>query len=78
MTCRDEVLKAAAFLSKSSLDSTFSPADIVNRMQKMGTDYSESTIRTHVVSKMCIGTPINHACKHDDLERVSRGVYRLR
>ena len=78
MTCRDEVLKAAKFLSGGSPDVTFSPADIVRRMEKMGTSFSESTIRTHVVSKMCYQAPANHAARYDDLERVTRGRYRLR
>lgn len=78
MTCRDEILKAANFLQSSSPDNTFSPAEVIHRMQRMGTDYSESTIRTHIVSKMCHGAPTNHAGKYDDLERVSRGLYRLR
>lgn len=78
MTCRDEVLKAASFLASGSPDGTFSPADIVHRMEKMGTSFSESTIRTHVVSRMCHQAPVNHAAKYSDLERVGRGRYKLR
>lgn len=78
MTCRDEILKAAEFLARNSGDGTFSPADVVHRMQSLGTEFTESTIRTHVVSRMCHEAPENHASRYDDLERVERGRYRLR
>lgn len=78
MTCIGEVLKAVRFLVDSSADGTFRPIDVVNRMQRMGTSFSESTIRTHIVSRMCQNVPINHAVKYDDIERVGRGRYRLR
>lgn len=78
MTCRDEVIKAARFLANNSPDGTFRPVDIVQRMENMGTKFSESTIRTHVVSRMCYKAPANHASRFDDLERVGRGRYRLR
>lgn len=78
MTYRDEVLKAARFLAYNSLDGTFSPVDVINRMGLMGTNFRESTIRTHVVSRMCYQAPTNHAAKYDDLERIGRGRYRPR
>jgi hypothetical protein len=38
--------------------------------------YRPSTIRTHVVSRMCRDAPDHHAVTYDDLERVSPGLYR--
>lgn len=77
MTVRSEVLKAARALSAASPDGTFSPTAVVELLQRWGTRYRESTIRTHVVSAMCVNAPDNHAVKYPDLERVSRGRYRL-
>lgn len=77
MTVRSEVLKAARALSAASPDGTFSPAEVVELLQRWRTTYGEATIRTHVVSAMCVNAPDNHAVKYADLERVSRGRYRL-
>jgi hypothetical protein len=78
VTCREEVLKAATFLSRRSGCGTFALADLMAEMQRRGTNFAESTIRTHVTSRMCINAPANHASRSDDLERVGRGFYRLR
>lgn len=47
-------------------------------MRHNGTPYTDSTIRTHIVSKMCMDAPDHHAVVYQDLERVGRGLYRLR
>ena len=39
--------------------------------------YAESTIRTHVTSRMCGNAPDNHAVTYDDLVRIDAGRYRL-
>jgi hypothetical protein len=77
MTCRDEVLSVARSLAGRSSDSTFSLAEILAEMSRRGTQYPESTIRTHVASVMCVNAPENHAVVFADLERVGRGLYRL-
>ncbi len=75
MTCRDEILRC---LHKNSPTSEFSIAQVVRWMNDAGTAYSESTIRTHISSRLCASAPDNHAVTHDDLIRVSHGKYRLR
>lgn len=73
MTARDEILEALDVLGN-----TFTPDDVVRDMRPRGSSYAESTIRTHVVSRMCSNAPDNHARTYDDLERVRDGVYRRR
>ena len=78
MTCRDEVLKGAQELSQLSPSGEFSVDDVVAYLRRKGSAYKESTIRTHVTSRMCANAPDNHAVTYDDLERTARGTYRLR
>ncbi|MGH8873467.1 MAG: DUF7669 domain-containing protein [Acidimicrobiia bacterium] len=77
MTCRDEVLAAIERLTARSSCEAFSPAEIVSEVMARTSAYKESTIRTHVVSRMCADAPDHHAVVYDDLERVGRGLYRL-
>jgi hypothetical protein len=77
MTCRQEVLGAARTLAAASADGTFSPAQVVATMRALGTRYSESTIRTHITSSMCINAPDHHAVQYPDLVRIRYGRYAL-
>ena len=76
MTCRDEVLSAAAKLVGDGID-PFSPDDVKKEMRRRGSKYEDSTIATHVTSRMCANAPQNHARVYDDLVRVGHGLYRL-
>jgi hypothetical protein len=75
-TCREEVLAAFDRLEGSSGRRKFSLAEIVSEVQSAGTSYRESTIRTHVSSRLCRDAPVNHAAVYNDLQRVGRGIYR--
>ncbi len=76
MTCRDEVLAAIARLERRHGRSEFALDEIVQEV--MGaSSYRESTVRTHVTSRLCASTPDHHGTTYPDLERVSRGRYRL-
>ena len=77
MTARDEILDAARHLTSGSADGTFTVDDILRHLRTSGSTYSESTIRTHVTSRMCAEAPTHHATKYADLSRVSYGRYRL-
>jgi len=77
MTCRDEVLNAAQILSKQSHFGEFTLGDILKFLERQGTSYKESTIRTHVVSRMCDNAPDNHGVTYADLVRSGYGTYRL-
>ncbi len=78
MTCRDEVLAAFDRLERRHGSTTFDLAEIVREVEAAGTSYEESTIRTHVSSRMCADAPDHHGTTYADLERVGRGRYRRR
>ena len=78
MTCREEVLAAFHRLIAQTSREAFSPAEIVREVMARSSAYQKSTIRTHVVSRMCANAPDHHAVVYDDLERVGPGMYRLR
>lgn len=76
MTAREEILQAVPAVTRS--DGTFTLESLLLELQRRGSKYAESTLRTHVVSRMCANSPDNHAVTYDDLERVETGVYRRR
>ena len=76
MTCRDEVLAAAETLVENGID-PFSRDDVIDEMRRRGSEYRDSTISTHVTSRMCANAPRNHAVVYNDLVRVGHGLYRI-
>ncbi|WP_435987938.1 DUF7669 domain-containing protein [Terrabacter sp. LjRoot27] len=77
MTARDEVLAAAKELSARSVDGAFTVDEVVEYLERSGSRYLPSTIRTHVTSRMCTNAPDHHAVTYRDLVRVDAGRYRL-
>jgi hypothetical protein len=77
MTCRDEILSCVRDLSRNKSDSYFTVQEVLDEMNRRGTKYEESTIRTHITSRMCKNAKKHHAVKFDDFERVAHGLYRL-
>lgn len=63
-------------MKQSGLD-YFTIPEIVSCMAKRGSQFAESTIRTHIASRMCVNAPDNHAVTYQDLERTERGQYRF-
>lgn len=78
MTCRDEVLAAFERLERRHGRKDFDLADVVQEVQASGSTYTESTIRTHVTSRMCSDAPDHHGTIYADLDRVESGRYRRR
>lgn len=76
MTAREEILLAIDAVKAS--DGTFTVMHVVRELGRRGSEFKESTIRTHIVSRMCVDAPNHHGTTFDDLERVDRGTYRLR
>lgn len=76
MTARDEILAALPALRARLGSDVFSVDEVVNELARRGSRYRPSTIRTHVVSRMCRNAPAHHAVTYDDLERVGPGLYR--
>lgn len=75
--CREEVLAAAHHLHSNG-QADFTPDEIIRHMRAQGSKYTETTIRTHVVSRMCADAPDNHGTRYADFARVARGRYRVK
>lgn len=76
MTCRDEILECIAAIERSTGRKDFTPQEIVDRMRQSGTTFEDSTIRTHITSRLCSDAPAHHGTRYADLIRVADGVYR--
>ncbi|NEE01200.1 hypothetical protein [Phytoactinopolyspora halotolerans] len=77
-TCRDEILAIWPRLEAFSEDGTVTLQTVVDALRREGTTFSESTIRTHVTSRMCADAPDHHAQVFADLVRMDGGRYRMR
>ena len=75
-TCREAVLEAFVRLEGQSSRKDFQLSEIVKEVLAMTGNFAESTIRTHVTSKMCAQAPTHHAMKYADLDRIGAGRYR--
>jgi hypothetical protein len=75
---REEILAAARKLAGHSPDGSFTLMQIITSLRRTGTRYAESTIRTHVTSRMCADAPDHHGTTYDDFERLGGGRYRFR
>ena len=78
MVAHDEILDAVNRVIKKTGKNEFSIKDILNEMQKSKSTYAESTIRTHIASRLCVDSPPNHATRYSYFERIERGKYRLK
>jgi hypothetical protein len=76
LTARDELLASARSLVGRGVDS-FSPAELIREARARGSTYTESTLRTHIVSHMCVNAPDHSAVQYADFFRIGRGRYRL-
>jgi hypothetical protein len=77
-TCRAEILAAFDRLERRHGRSVFAPAEVVQEVLAVTDRYPDHTIRTEIVSRMCVEAPVHHATAYEDLERVGRGQYRVR
>ncbi len=73
---RAEILDAVRRLTTRSGRSTFTVAEVVSEMRD--SRYAESTVRTMVTSHLCAQAQGPGVDGHADLDRIGRGVYRLR
>jgi len=71
------MLVAVEYIVRMKKKNEFTVKEVIYEMKRRGTHYKESTIQTHVTSKMCANAPVNHYDKTDDFLRISRGLYRL-
>lgn len=78
MTCREEIIRCANEIVSRKGRNEFTILEVVDCMHQKHTRYTESTIRTHISSKLCISAPQNHAKVYSDFERLDHGLYRWR
>lgn len=76
-TCRDEILAAIRTLQTGNGGDAVSPEEVITEMVRTGTRYPERTIRTDMVSRMCVNPPAHQATIWPDLRRVGWGLYVL-
>ncbi|MER1987486.1 MAG: hypothetical protein ABS948_16530 [Solibacillus sp.] len=76
-TCREQILFAASQITHSKNSNEFTILEILNYLTQQNSPYKESTIRTHITSKMCSNAPNHHAVTYNDLTRIKPGVYSL-
>ncbi len=77
MSCRDQILGAARAVISSSGQNSFSIGDILTEMHRRRSRYADSTIRTHITSRLCDDAPQHHGVVYGDLRRLGRGRYAL-
>ena len=77
-TCRGEVLMAFNRLERRHGRRDFAVDEIVQEVKSATSTYKDSTIRTHIASRMCKQAPDHHAVTYADLDRVGHGRYRRR
>jgi hypothetical protein len=76
-TCRDEILSVVRHIIQVKGSNEFKVSEVIENMRKQKATYSESTIRTHIVSKCCVNAPRHHAIVFNDFERIGRGLYKF-
>lgn len=54
-----------------------SPAELIAGARSRGSTYPDTTLRTLIVSQICVNAPNYHAVQYGDLVRIGRGLYRL-
>lgn len=57
VTAREDVFRAARQLAAVSVDGSFTVDEVVELARRRGSTAKESTIRTHVTSRMCVDAP---------------------
>jgi len=75
MTCRDEILECIHQITSRRPDVEFGMDEVLRCMRKKKSKYAESTIRTHVASRMCGNAPDNHGVVYNDIKRVGPNRY---
>ncbi len=78
MTAREEILAALPAVRARTGRESFTIQDVIEELQRRGSTYKPSTIRTHVVSRMCANAPNHHARTYEDLERLPDRRYQAR
>jgi hypothetical protein len=76
--CHEQVLAAANDIIARKGVNEFTPDEVVQELNRARSKCSDSTIRTHVVSRCCGNAPNHHAVVYDYFARIGPGLYRVR
>lgn len=76
-TAREQILSAVDPITNGG-QRTFTIAEVVGELRRRQTRFAESTIRTHISSRMCVSAPDHHGTTYAHFERVDHGEYRWR
>jgi len=77
MSCRDEILNVVSQLISTKGINEFTTSEVLHYMMDNGTQFKESTIRTHITSRLCGNAPDNHGTTYNDFERIGVDKYKL-
>jgi hypothetical protein len=77
LNCRDQVLAAAIALVHATGINEFTLERLVEAVMDSGAPYKESTIRTHITSRMYANAPKHHGVSYPDFVRTARAHYCL-
>ena len=77
MTCREEIMISVKQIIEAKGVNEFSIIEVIRHMNNNGTHFRESTIRTHITSRLCKNAPDNHMVTYNDFERIEKGLYKL-
>jgi hypothetical protein len=77
MACHEDLLAAVQTIVANRLLNRFTIPDAIAELNRLGTQYSESTVRTHIASRCCVNAPDNHAVTYEYFERIDHGIYAL-
>ncbi len=75
MSCREDILACLRRMREETGREEFTANDLIERMKAEGATWPELTLRAYVAVHMCMNAPGRF---YNDIERVRRGVYRLR
>lgn len=78
VTAHQEIREVARALASHAGNGEFTLGQVIEQMRARGSRYAESTIRTHVTSRMCANAPDHQAVVYRDFWCVDRGSGRYR
>lgn len=76
-TARDEILNVVSSITDGGRR-TFTVDEVVSELRARGSRFKDSTIRTHITSRLCANAASHHAVRYPDFDRVGPGEYRWR
>lgn len=76
-TCREQILIAVQHIITAKNQNEFTISEILQYLKEQNSPYKESTIRTHISSRMCSNAPKYHAITYNDFTHIKPSVYAL-